>query len=100
MTEPLIVASLVALVATLSSAVIGGLFYLWRKDPMRNGTIAKLTEAILEMGHISERLNQAHDDYLHRMDEQDKRNREEHTAMMNALRELTDIVAPRRKGGR
>src|SRR3990167_3912817 len=97
MDNPVVTAALITMIATMGSAIIGGMFYLWRKDPAgaRNGVMNQVSKALLELAHVTERLNMAHDDYLRIIQEQDKRNREEHTAMMTAIEKLTDLVAPR-----
>ena len=81
--------------------MIGGIFYIWRRDPaeQRNGVMSQMAKALVDVAHVTERMNNAHEEYLHRMDDQDRRNREEHQAMLGAIKDLTNIIAPRRFSG-
>ena len=99
--DPLITAGLIALIGTLAASFVGGVTYLWRRDPAgaRNGVLTGVSTAMLEMAHVTERMNSAHAEYLLMMKEQDRRNREEHQALLRAIERLTDLVAPRKGAG-
>lgn len=95
--HPVVLAALIALIATLSSALITGIVYLWRRDPVnsRPNVLRAMAEATQGMTAAAERMNAAHQQFLDRMGSLDERNREEHQAMLKEIRQLADIIAPR-----
>lgn len=93
--DPLVSAALISLLGVIAAGLIGGMFYLWQRGPagQRNGALAK---ALTELAQVTAMMNSSHEDYLLKIGEQDRRNREEHERILAILEKLMDLVAPRR----
>lgn len=48
MEEPIVIAAIVTAAGSIAAAALGGLFYLWRRDPAsaRNATLERITVAL------------------------------------------------------
>lgn len=104
MSDPIVTVAWLTLIGTCVTAIagiIGATYYVIRRDPAaaRNGTLASLAQASLELKNAAVRMNEAHHEYMAHMETYEQRNRDEHQLIIKQFERLADIIAPRRMGG-
>lgn len=81
--DAVVIAALITLMGTLITALIAGIFYLWRRDPGA------------QMNGVLERVIQATQNNADAIGQLVKSTKDDHAAMRQETRELANVLAPR-----